>query len=139
MFVPLEFSRRSLVEFGDSLSLHGVIQSRSRVAMEMSLFTGQKHLEVTSHGQESVTSGDGIFVFQQNAIVRIVYSLVGNLSQGFEGLSPFIVVRNASSFILERRLSSRTIESSRSAIFFRQRLIRSFGPFLAERSAQKIH
>ena len=88
MFVPLEFSRRSLVEFGDSLSLHGVIQSRSRVAMEMSLFTGQKHLEVTCNRQERVTSGDGIFVFQQNPIVRIVYSLVGNLLQGFEGLSP---------------------------------------------------
>ena len=88
MFVPGEFSRFFRIDFSGALSLHSVIQSRSGVPMETGLLTGQKHLEVTSHGQESVTSGDGIFVFQQNAIVRIVYSLVGNLLQGFEGLSP---------------------------------------------------
>src|SRR6185295_14826660 len=129
------FSRRSLVEFGDSLSLHSVIQSRSRVAMETSLFTGQKHLEVTCHRQERVPSADRVLVFQENAIVRVVYSLIGKLLQRLEGLSPFVMVRNASTFILNGWLSSRTIESSRSSIFFRQRLIRSFRPFLAERTS----
>src|SRR4029077_18568175 len=101
-----------LIDHGHSLSLDGMIQSCSGVAVEAGFLSRHKHLQVTGHGQKRMTSVDRVLVLQENAVVGIGYPLIGKLVQRFEGLCPLIMVGNSSPFILNRQLTRRPIEAS---------------------------
>ena len=82
------------------------------MAMETGFLSRHEHLQVAAHGQKRVTAVDRVLVFQENTIVRIVYSLFGELLQALREFSPLKMVGNSRAFVLQYRLPRRPIEAS---------------------------